>query len=67
MYLKLDKLRSTITISISDLDSAMEIIDSKEETWENLKEFYEDFEIEYKLIVCKDNNFKVTALIYDKE
>ena len=67
MYLKLDKLRSTITISISDLDSAMEIIDSKEETWENLKGFYGDFEIEYKLIVCKDNNFKVTALIYDKE
>lgn len=65
--MKLGNLRSTITISISDLDSAMEIIDSKEETWENLKEFYEDFEIEYKLIVCKDNNFKVTALIYDKE
>lgn len=45
----------------------MAIIDSKEETWENLKEFYGDFEIEYKLIVCEDRNFKVAAMIYDKE
>lgn len=56
-----------MTVSYGSLEDAMEIIDAKEETWDNLKEFYPDFELEYNLTVGEDGQVRVRVLIYDKE
>ena len=56
-----------MTVSYGSLEDAMEIMDAKEETWDNLKEFYPDFELEYNLTVGEDGQVKVRVLIYDKE
>lgn len=60
-------LLGVVGISLGDLDQAMEIIDSKEETWENLKEFYPDYNLEYSMTIGENGLIKVIALIYDKE
>lgn len=56
-----------MTVSYGSLEDAMNIMDSKEETWENLKEFYPDYELEYGLTVGEDGLIRVRVLIYDKE
>ncbi len=56
-----------MTVSYGSLEDAMEIMDAKEETWENLKEFYPNFELEYNLTVGEDGQVRVRVLIYDKE
>ncbi len=56
-----------MTVSYGSLEDAMEIMDAKEETWENLREFYPGFELEYNLTVGEDGQVRVRVLIYDKE
>ncbi len=67
LNISFSKLINIMTVSYGSLEDAMEIMDAKEETWENLKEFYPNFELEYNLTVGEDGQVRVRVLIYDKE
>lgn len=56
-----------VTISLGSLEEALEIHDSKEETWENLREIYPDYQLDYRIEIGEDGIIKVSAYIYDKE
>ena len=56
-----------VTVCLGSLEEAIEIHDSKEETWENLKEIYPDFILDYRIEIGENGIIKVAAYIYDKE